>query len=91
MMSVNDPSLVRRVREIVAKVLGVEIEAVELGARIDQIADTDSLSLAEIASGLDDGFSIRVPTAEMIEATTIADLVALVQTLVESREASRSQ
>ena len=84
-MSADEESLVQRVREVVAKVLGVEPSAVVLGARIDQVAQIDSLSLAEIASALDDAFAIRIPTAGMMEAQTVGDLAALVQGLVAAR------
>jgi acyl carrier protein len=61
---------------------------VDPGKRIDQIAEIDSLSLAEIASGLDDAFGIRISTESLVEATTVGDLIAVVESLVAARKAS---
>jgi acyl carrier protein len=86
-MSESDEAVVRRVQEVVARVLAVDATEVVPTKRIDQIAETDSLSLAEIASGLDDAFGIRIPTESLIQATTIADLVGVVSELAASRQA----
>ena len=86
-MSASNGELVQRVREVVARVLAVDAGAVDPAKRIDQIAEIDSLSLAEIASGLDDAFGIRISTEALVEATTVGDLIAVVDGLVAEQKA----
>jgi acyl carrier protein len=67
-----------RVRHVVASVLRVSPESVTPTARLAELADLDSLSLAEIAAALDEEFAIRVPGDDLTTVQTVEELAAVV-------------
>ncbi|MBI3767051.1 MAG: acyl carrier protein [Deltaproteobacteria bacterium] len=73
------PSTLERVQKVVASVLRVPRERVVPGAVLSELAELDSLSLAEIASGLDDEFRTHVPGDDLATVLSIADLVRMVE------------
>ena len=77
-----------RVRKVVAEVMRVPEDALDVHARIEDLGETDSLTLAEIATALDAEFLVRVPSEDMIDARSIGDLVALVERLRGQTEAT---
>jgi acyl carrier protein len=72
-------STLERVQRIVAEVLRVPIERVTRDVLLYQIADLDSMHLAEIAAGLDDEFDTRVLADGLQAVQSVADLVELVE------------
>ena len=64
-------STLERVQQIVASVLRVPPATVTPTARLVDLAELDSLSLAEIASALDDEFAIRVPADDLTTLQTV--------------------
>ena len=70
---------VERTKRIVAAVLQVPPEEVAQDSVLNQLAELDSLSLAEIASALDDEFGIRVPSEALRPTSSVAELVAVVE------------
>jgi len=77
-----------RVRQIVAATLRVPVDRVQPNALLYQLAELDSLTLAEIAAALDDEFHTRLPSDGLSNAHSIADLVKLVEESV-ARTSSR--
>ena len=77
-----------RVRKVVAEVMRVPEDALDVHARIEDLGVSDSLTLAEIATALDAEFLVRVPSEDMIDARSIGDLVALVERLRGQTEAT---
>ena len=71
-----------RIQQVVASVLRVPIEKLAPTALLYQVAELDSLTLAEIAAALDDEFRIRLPSDGITNAHSIADLAALVDATV---------
>lgn len=63
---------------IVAAVLHVPLETVAPGAALADLGPLDSLSLAEIASALDDEFEVRLPSEDLATTLSVRDLAALV-------------
>lgn len=63
---------------IVAAVLRIPRAGIGSGSRLDAIAPLDSLSLAEIASALDDEFGIRLPGEDLVGTMAVGELAALV-------------
>jgi acyl carrier protein len=76
-----------RVREVLERILGVPRESAVDSARLDELAPLDSLSLAELASALDQEFSIEVPGENLTTSLSVAELTALVD---EARSAAAS-
>jgi acyl carrier protein len=77
-----------RVRKVVGEVMRVPAENLDVQARIEDLGETDSLTLAEIATALDAEFMVRVPSEAMVDARSVGDLVALIERLRGSSEAS---
>jgi acyl carrier protein len=73
-------STLERVQKIVADVLRVPLEQVGPHVPLYQVTALDSMHLAEIASALDDAFSIRVPEDDLGAAQTVEDLARIVTT-----------
>jgi acyl carrier protein len=67
-----------RIRHVVASVLRVPLASVTPTARLADLAELDSLSLAEIASALDEEFEIRVPADDLTTVQTVGELAAVV-------------
>ncbi len=72
-------STIERVRQVVASVLRVPAESVIGDARLTELAELDSLSLAEIAAALDEEFGVRVPGDDLTTVQTVAELAAVVE------------
>jgi acyl carrier protein len=70
-----------RVRKVVAEVMRTPADTLDPTARIEDLGETDSLTLAEIATALDAEFVVRVPSEDLAAARSVADLVALVERL----------
>ena len=68
-----------RVTKVVADVLRVPVERLTPSMRIEDIAETDSLTLAEIATALDAEFGVRVPSEGVADARSVAELEALIE------------
>jgi len=67
-----------KTREIVARVLRVPAASLTPDGPIGEAVAMDSLSLAEIASALDDEFGVRVPGDDLAASMSLRDLAALV-------------
>ena len=78
---------IERVRKIVAEVMRVPENSVDAGARIEDLGDTDSLTLAEIATALDAEFGTRVPSEALIDARSVSDLAQLVTRCLDAGDA----
>ena len=68
-----------KTRDAVAAVLRVPAASLKPETILSDIAPLDSLSLAEIASALDDAFGIRVPSEDLTAAQSVSDLASLVE------------
>ena len=72
-------SSLEKTRSVVADVLRLPAEELAPDAALGAIATLDSLSLAEIASALDDAFGIRLPSEDLATTLSIRELAALVE------------
>ena len=72
-------SSVERTRTLVAEVLRIPPERIDLDTALSEVAQLDSLSLVEIASALDEEFDIRVPSDDLGTARSLKDIVAIVE------------
>lgn len=67
-----------RLFAVLHEVLGVPHDALTATARLDEIAPLDSLSLAELASAIDEEFDIQLPGEELTTSLAIGELTAIV-------------
>ncbi len=67
-----------RLFAVLHEVLGVPRESLDAAARLDEIAPLDSLSLAELASAIDEEFAIQLPGEELTTSLAIGELTAIV-------------
>lgn len=72
------------VKKVVGEVMRVPEGTIDVTARIEDLGESDSLTLAEIATALEMELGVRVPSEAMVEARSIADLVALCDRLKAS-------
>lgn len=77
-----------RVTKVVADVLRVPEERLTPSMRIEDIGETDSLTLAEIATALDAEFGVRVPSEGLIDARSVAELEALIERCLRDSSAA---
>jgi len=67
-----------RLFAVLHEVLGVPQDALDASARLDEVAPLDSLSLAELASAIDEEFGIQLPGEELTTSLAIGELTAIV-------------
>jgi len=72
-----------RVQRVLAAVLRIAPERVMPASLLSELAELDSLSLAEIASGLDDEFSIHIPGDDLAVVLSVADLARIVDRVID--------
>lgn len=68
-----------RTRAVVSAVLRVPLDRVEPAAALGEITPLDSLSLAEVASALDDEFGVRLPSENLAITLSVQELAELVE------------
>jgi acyl carrier protein len=85
-MAQGNEAITERIRDLVAEVLRVDPKEVTPDRPFDELAETDSLTLAEIATALDVDFSIHIETPKISGARTVSDLVNLVEQVLEARQ-----
>lgn len=78
-----------RVQKVVAEVLRVPQSAVTPTVRIEELGETDSLTLAEIATALDAEFGTRVPSEGLVDARSAEELEQLVQRCLAGGDGAR--
>lgn len=70
-----------QVKKVVGEVMRVPEGTIDVTARLEDLGESDSLTLAEIATALEMELGVRVPSEAMVDASSVADLVALVDRL----------
>ena len=71
-----------RVRKVVAEVMRIPLTSVDTTVRLEDLGETDSLTLAEIATALDAEFLLRVPSDDLANARSVGDLASAVERLL---------
>ena len=66
-----------KIREIVARVLNLDIEDVTPDKSFGEDLDADSLDIAEIVIAIEDEFGITVPDEALEKVVTVQDAVDL--------------
>jgi acyl carrier protein len=81
------PDLEARVKQILTTRLGIAPEDIRLEARLVEDLGMDSLDAVELAIATERQFNVSLSDEQVAKLTTVADIVALVQRLAESRSA----
>jgi acyl carrier protein len=68
-----------RVRRVIAKELGVEIDKVVDAARIDRDLHADHIDVVTLVMELEDLFEVTVTDEAMEALRTVADVIAMVE------------
>lgn len=69
----------KKVIEIIARILEVEIDEVEMDTAIGDLAEWDSLHHLQIIAELEKEFSVKFKQEDLAELEDVSDLVALVE------------
>ncbi len=68
-----------KIKNIIADVLDVELEDVKDEAHIMDDLDADSIAVMEIVMELEEELDVEVPTEDILELNTVADIVAYIE------------
>ena len=69
--------------EIIARILEVDIEDVEMDTAIGDLPEWDSLHHLQIIVELQNEFNIKYPKEDLAELEDVSDLVALTKELID--------
>jgi len=69
---------------VISDVMHVPMDVVQPDAILERLGETDSLTMAEIASALEAEFGIRIRTEALGEARTAIEFTAIVQSAVSA-------
>lgn len=70
----------QRVKEIIAKELGVDIEKVTASAHFNDDLGADSLDAVELIMSLEDEFGIRIPDTDAVKMKTVQNVLDYINT-----------
>lgn len=70
----------QRVKEIIAKELGVDIEKVTASAHFNDDLGADSLDAVELIMSLEDEFGIRIPDSDAVKMKTVQNVLDYINT-----------
>ena len=65
----------KRVKEILAEQLGVDINKINLDTNVAVDLGADSLDLVEVLMTLEDEFAVSIPDEALAEITTVGQIV----------------
>lgn len=64
-----------KVREIIARQLGIEPEAISMESRLIDDLKADSLDIVELVMDLEQEFDVEIPDEDLPKVQTVADIV----------------
>lgn len=68
-----------QIKEIVAENLGVDSEIITMESSFKEDLKADSLDLFEMVMALEDAFSIEIPSEDLEQLGTIADVIKYIE------------
>lgn len=68
-----------KVKEIVAEILDIEVSEIKDEAKIIDDLGADSIAVMEIVMELEDEYDVEVPTEDILNLVTVADIVKYVE------------
>lgn len=73
----------QKVIEIIARILGVDVEDVEMDTSIGDLPGWDSLHHLQIIVELQNEFNVKYSQEDLVELEDISDLIALTKDLAQ--------
>ncbi len=67
--------MLEKMKEIIAKQLGVEIEDVNAGTSFKEDLGADSLDLFELVMALEDEYSVEIPAEDLEKLLTVEEVM----------------
>lgn len=64
-----------KVREIIARQLGIERETISMESRLIDDLKADSLDIVELVMDLEQEFDVEIPDEDLPKVQTVADIV----------------
>ncbi|HIU93709.1 MAG TPA: acyl carrier protein [Candidatus Aphodomorpha intestinavium] len=64
-----------KVREIIARQLGIEPETISMESRLIDDLKADSLDIVELVMDLEQEFDVEIPDEDLPKVQTVADIV----------------
>ena len=80
------PDLARRVKQILTNRLGIPSDEITLDAKLVDDLGMDSLDAVELAISTERQFNVALSDEQVAKLTTVADIIALVQQLVDEQD-----
>jgi len=71
--------LFKRVQEIIAESLDVDVEEITPEASLTEDIGADSLELVDLTMDFEDEFSVKIETAELGEINTVEEITNLLE------------
>lgn len=75
----GENKMLEKVKEIVADLLGVEVEELTPATSFKEDLGADSLDLFEMVMAFEEEFEKEIPTEDLEKLTTIGDVVAYLE------------
>lgn len=73
----------QKIIEIIARILGVEIDEVEMDTAIGDLPGWDSLHHLQIIAEIQKEFDIKYSQEDLVELEDVSDLIALTKEIAE--------
>lgn len=68
-----------KLTDILVDELGIERDAVTMGAKFEEDLEVDSLGVVELLMALEDNFDVKIPDDEAQALVTVGDAVDIVE------------
>ena len=81
----SDINVEQTVKEVLAKQLSIDINAIKLESRLAEDLNLDSFGAVEAAFALEDAFSIKISDDAIYSAKTVGDIVTYLKNQVSAK------
>ncbi|MDU1412297.1 MAG: acyl carrier protein [Clostridium sp.] len=71
--------ILEKVKNVVAKEIGVEVEELDVNASLADDLGVDSLEIFEIVIGLEEEFNIEIPNDDIAEIKTTVEIAKYIE------------
>lgn len=75
----EDKNMFEKIRDLIVEEVGVDAEQVTMEASFKNDLHIDSLDLFEMVMTLEEEFDVEIPSEDLEEIDTVADLIAYIE------------